>query len=152
MEVAWVGHLIDFFVIFFADVVAAYVGIRYFESRHADRQRTESSLSDLHRGLSQLQGFFHSTKESYDEDENTQRIFQIDYSADVKVFFSFNVNLLFWSFRSAKIYRPLYDSLRSSVQEFYEVVQEGDLEQYFESILQEIQAFQSLIERDLIRK
>jgi hypothetical protein len=110
-------HIIDFFVIFAADLAAAYVALRWFESRtearKEERRRAMSSLNEVARLSAQLKERYSKIRENLkNSSDSTATNLPSDLNETDRRFFEIDQDYLFWSFDNSKHYRDQYDKIK----------------------------------------
>jgi hypothetical protein len=143
-------HFIDFWVIFFADVAAAYVAIKVFEARHVDRDRTERSLSKLYQLTTGLKQFYwrERGRVSSIAIQFEARI-SGDLNADREGFEELQDNLLFWSFRSEVPFHEKYTTVRSTMAQAHQSQNAGELKVTLDKLLDELKKLTDIITQEL---
>ena len=112
MGQSWSDHVIDFFVIFFADVAAAYFALIWFESRKEDRDQARRSLNQLIFFGSTFHQRYQQMFDNYKEaSESTGTGLPTDNSEDGAKFASIASDAQFWSFKGSESIRPLYEKV-----------------------------------------
>lgn len=108
----WFDHFIDFWVIFFADIGAAYVALRWFEARKEDRKRALESLNEIYKVCSSLSKRYKAMKEGFkNSGDSAATNLPRDITDDDRQFYAIESDFLFWSFNGGPAYHRSYKKI-----------------------------------------
>lgn len=148
-DIKWLDHLIDFFVILAADVGAAYFAIKIFESRSADRERTERSLSLLYQLATRLRDFTWQRRAGITPHAHMEARIENDPTDNQRAFENINDDFLFWNFKSAKTFREQFNKIRIQKAAIHNAQPAGELRAKMDTLIEQLDFLKRDIEVEL---
>lgn len=145
-------HVIDFFVIFFADVCAAYFAIKFFESRLADRQRSEQSLSKLYKLVVELQNFYQREKAKITPHDHLAHSISGDLTEARREFSDLKDDIQFWRFSGSGSFKSVFTSILTRMQQAHNQELAGELRKRVGDLVAELDSLQKAIATKLEAK
>lgn len=152
MGINWIDHGVDFWVIFFADIGAAYVAIKIFESRNADRERTEASLSLLYQLSTRKRDRFWHQRAGVTTHDHLEARIANDVTEMDAAFEDLRDNFIFWNFKRAALFREQYDKIRTQKDRIHRAQPAGELKQNLNVLIEQLDALKNDIESELRAK
>jgi hypothetical protein len=147
--IKWIDHLIDFFVILGADVGAAYFAIKIFESRSADRARTEQSLSILYQLATRMRDFAWVRRARITPNNQMEERVENDLTENDRAFENIKDDFLFWNFKTVKIFREHYNKIRIQKAAIHNAQPAGELRVKMDTLIEELDSLKRDIEAEL---
>lgn len=152
MSIDWPSHFVDFFVILGADIGAAYFAIKIFESRSADRERKEKSLSVLYQLATRLREFVHNKRASITPHDQMEARIPSDLTETDRSFEDINDDFLFWHFKAVKIFREHYNTIRLQKKKIYISQSARELRSTMDVLIENLDSLKKDIEAELSTK
>ncbi len=114
MSDATFHHFIDFWVILFADVGAAFVAVALFEAKKADRERCEESLNQLFQLADHFEKYYRRELAKVPMNNNLSHQIASYIDDESRSLEGLDSNILFWRFVGGKRFRHRYQDILKS--------------------------------------
>jgi hypothetical protein len=112
--IKWIDHIIDFFVIFGADLLAAFVALKWFEARKDANQKAEKSLNELLRFAGIFQARYKQLSDRFqNSDDSSGTGLPNDPDDDDREFAQLDFDSAFWAFKNATSIKQKYDKVKA---------------------------------------